>query len=240
MAYFRSSCRSALIHIASPHSYTLPRLPSSSSLAYCWNAPVAFFRSRCRTALLPIAVLHWYALPYSLGSTQPCSLSLLHPTHRQLALFQGQSAFSKVGNSTPTIALDTHDDYSRRLPTSSLLAYYPNAPMAYFRSSCRTALLHIASLHSYALPRLPSSSLAHCSNAPLAFFRSRCRTALLLIGASLHSYALPPLPSSSLAYCSNAPMAFFRSRCRTALLLIASLHHTRCRVCPHPPRWPTD
>jgi hypothetical protein len=115
-------------------------------------------------------------------------------------LFQGQSAFPKVGNSTPTIALDTYDDYSRHLPSSSLLAYCPNAPMAYFRSSCSTALLHIASPHSYPLPSLPSSS--------------------------------------SLAYCSNAPMALFRSCCRTALLHIASLHHTRCRVCLHPPCWP--
>jgi hypothetical protein len=89
---------------------------------------------------------------------------------------------------------------------------------------------------SYVLPRLTSSSsLAYYSNAPMADFRSRCRTALLHL-ASLHPCVLLRLPLSS----SLASARIHRQpRCRTALLHIAGLHHRHCRVCPHPPRWPT-
>jgi hypothetical protein len=129
-------------------------------------------------------------------------------------------------------------DDSRRLPSSSSLAYCWNTPTAYFRSRCRTALLPIASRHSYALPRLPSfSSLACFSNAPMAYFRSSCSTALSHIAGLHHTHChVCPHPPRWPASRTHRWPAFVRvaeSRCCTSLAYI----HTHCRVCPHHARW---
>jgi hypothetical protein len=49
-----------------------------------------------------------YALRFSLGSSQPRSPTLLHPTRCHRTFFAGHSAIRKVGNGTPTLATDTH------------------------------------------------------------------------------------------------------------------------------------
>jgi hypothetical protein len=180
MAYFHSSCRTALSHITGLH-YTHchvcphpPRWPTTRTHQWvpfvhvvklrCY-ASLAYIHTHCRDCPHPPGwpTTRTHHRPNFVRAAEPCcytTLAYIHMRCRDCLILLVCLLLEHIAS--------LHSSVLPPLPSSSSLAYCPNAPPTHFRTRCRTSLLHIANVHLYPLPCLPSSSwLAYRWNAPL-------------------------------------------------------------------------